>query len=172
MFNKIFGKPNVEPIPDNIRESIERELGEFFYFFNLNLGYSAMASDQNRLDADVTFTKMEPLADLAKASVEKLQQLWPAGTLVITHLRKMVNILPDWFSNFRAWQNLIHDFVDDKIDEIDKERYQRFVMKNREYASRLDESFMNAKTQLEKYGIDFDAIYDKSNERVISYLAS
>ena len=172
MFNKIFGKPNIEPIPDHIRESIERELGELFYFFTLNLSYSAMASEQSRLDADVTFKKMEPLANLAQASVEKLQKLWPAGTLALSHLRKMVNILPDWFSNFRAWQNLIHDFEDDKIAEINKGRYQHFVMKNREYSARMDENFMNAKEQLEKYGIEFDAIYEKSNERVISYLTS
>jgi hypothetical protein len=151
---------------------LKKELGEFFYLFILDLSYSTMASEQSRLDADATFIKMEPLANLAEASVEKIQQMWPAGRLAINHLRKMVNILPDWLSNFRAWQNLIHDFEDEKIDEIDKERYERSVIKNREYASRLDESFINAKAQIQKYGIDFDAIYDKSNERVISYLAS
>jgi hypothetical protein len=169
---KNFGQQNVEPTPDLVRESIERELGEFFYLFNLILGYSAMASDQSHLYVDATFKKIEPLADLAKASVDKLQQLWPTGTSAISHLRKIAIILPDWFSNFRAWQNLVNDFEDGTIDDINKDKYQRFVLKNREYSSQLDESLINAKTQLEKYGIDFDVIYDKSNERAISYLAS
>ena len=51
--------------------------------------------------------------------------------------------------------------------ELEKERHQRHVLKNRAYGVEVDEHMVNARKRLRKAGLDLEAIEEKAAKQVL-----
>jgi len=168
MFKNIFSKSPIMPVPDQIRENVEEELGNFVYSVHLAWSCLTILTNQNNSSAQKLYELMESNVKASIKAIENIKKLWPKGESAINNLVDITNFLPDWFINVRSWDRYIREFQRKESAGIDKETYQNYVRTNRKYTDLLEENMTQATKKLLKAEIHFKSIIEKSDRRLAS----
>jgi hypothetical protein len=164
MFDWLLGNSSIEPVPAKIREKVEKELFNFCYSLYLAWSLGMLLMEQDRRDSQKTLFVMDTHITIARDAITNVQKLWPTGNSVLEDLRNTSNFLPDWLLNLRSWHSYVADITEDKIPEIDRGKYQRFVIKNREFSNKVENNFSKAIKKFSKAGINLESIKAKSGD--------